>query len=118
MDTRLDQNETEFRIFVLPVALEMLAHGHGLHTERQHQPEFESKRLRLATMMNSDGYAVTYLLNQEVEVLGQFGCKACSKVHSVSHMDQSRGSVEGIAEPREQAILRSIVLISLRRWRR
>ncbi len=35
VDTRLDENETEFRVLVLSVALKMLADSHGLEISQQ-----------------------------------------------------------------------------------
>lgn len=76
MDTRLDENQTELGVFVLAVALKVLAHGNSL--------------LPLAPSLTMRYVCATRLLDQHVKVLGNFGCEACQVTLSVQ--DQAEAS--------------------------
>jgi hypothetical protein len=64
VDTRLDENEAELAVLVLAVALKVLADGDGLQQSVRRKYKGMRKMQR-------------YLLDQEVEVLGEFGSEAC-----------------------------------------
>jgi hypothetical protein len=70
VDTGLDQNEAELGVLVLAVALEVLADSDGLKSER-----LACSAMKLDKKMG--GEKNFYLLDQEVEVLGEFGSEAC-----------------------------------------
>jgi hypothetical protein len=70
MDAGLDENQTEFTIFVLAVALEVLADGDSL-------TNFVSKGLDLGALSYWEDDMTTYLLDQEIEVLRDFWGKTC-----------------------------------------
>lgn len=73
MDAGLDENEAELAVLVLAVALEVLADGDGL----------EDKALVWDFLEGRKWNGMTYLLDQEVQVLWDLGCEAW-KCHSVS----------------------------------
>ena len=64
VDTGLDQNEAELGVLVLAVTLKVLADSNSLYTIS-------------GIDHSSDRHGVKYLLDQEVEVLGEFGSEAC-----------------------------------------
>lgn len=63
MDSGFNENESEFSVLVLSVALEVLADGNGLTKQSAMQ------RISLMSFFH------TYLLDQHVKVLGDFGCE-------------------------------------------
>lgn len=69
MDARLDQNQAELAVLVLAVALEVLADSDGL----------EGWDVSWGKGEGREGQRVgrSYLLDQEVKVLGNFGGEAC-----------------------------------------
>lgn len=84
MDAGFDEDETEFRILVFAVALEMLADGDGLIFVSARSP-----LLNRGIKREWDDGGQRYLLDQHVQVLWDLWCKACHEEITPSVKDQA-----------------------------
>lgn len=84
VDAGFDEDETEFRVLVFAVALEMLADGDGLTFVSARSP-----LLNRGIKREWDNGGQRYLLDQHVQVLWDLWCKACHEEITPSVIDQA-----------------------------
>lgn len=80
MDTRFDENQAEFRVFIFSVTFEVLSNSNSLT---------DGDSLAIAKITSLVNINANYLLDQHVQVLRDVGCEACEGKITPSVNDQS-----------------------------